>query len=98
MVDSGASVHMMSKSDLIREGKTASRKSKESCSIITANGSITATEEATVHVRDLDICITVHQLDDAPVVLSRGNACEERGYSFEWKGNQSRTLTQMAKS
>ena len=86
MVDSGASVHMMSNSDLIREGKTANRKSKESCSIITANGSITATEEAIVHVRDLDMCITVHQLDDAPAVLSRGNTCEECGILLNGRG------------
>ena len=54
MVDSGASVRMMSKSDIVHEGQTASR----------------------VHVRDLDMCVIVQLLDDAPAVLSRGNVCE----------------------
>ena len=41
-------MHMMSKSDVTHKRKETIRKSKESCTIITASGSITATEEATV--------------------------------------------------
>ena len=58
-VDSGASMHMLSKSDFIQEEKESIRKSKESCTFLTANEMITTTEEATVYVKDLDTLITV---------------------------------------
>ena len=50
---------MMSKSDLIHEEIEIIRKSEESCTIITANGSITATVGLAVYVRDLDVFIAV---------------------------------------
>ena len=53
IVDSGASVHLMSKSDLTHEEKETVGKSEESCTIITANGSIIATEEAALSVGKL---------------------------------------------
>ena len=69
-VDSGASVHMMSKSDLAQRQKETIRKSKESCTVLTAKGTITATEEATLYFKDLDMFITVQLLEDSPAVLS----------------------------
>ena len=65
-------MHTMGKSDLTPEEHDTTRKSKESCTIITASGSITTTEEATVYVRDVVMCITVHILEDSPAVLSLG--------------------------
>ena len=47
-------------------------KSKESCTMITANGTFTSTEEAIVYVKDVDMLIV-------------GKLCEEHGYSNEWK-------------
>ena len=60
--DSVASMHVMSKSDLTREEEDTTRKSQEFCMIISANGSVATTEEATVYVRDLDMFVTVQSL------------------------------------
>ena len=49
---------MMSKNDLIHEKNETVLKSRESCTIMLANESITTTEEATVYVKDLNMLIT----------------------------------------
>ena len=41
-------------------------------------------EEATVHVRELYIFLTMKVLEDTPAVLSLGKLCDEHGYSYEW--------------
>ena len=68
-------MRMMSKSDLFHEAKETIRLSKESCTIIAANGTNTTTDEATVYVKDLDMLITVHVLEDSPAVFSQGQLC-----------------------
>ena len=72
----------MMKRDLFHEEEEeeTSRKSKASCTITEANGTITTTEEATVYVRDLDIMITVQLLEDSPAVLSLGNYAKNIGF------------------
>ena len=75
------------------EEQDAIRKSKESCTTNTANGSTTAREEAAVNVTDFAMLIAVQLLEDSPVVLSLGKLCEEKTYSDEWKEGQSPTLT-----
>ena len=45
-------------------------------------------EEATVHVRELDIFLTMKLLEDTPAVLSLGKLCAENGYSYEWINGQ----------
>ena len=52
-VDSGASLHMMSKQELTLGGKETIRKSKEPTVIATADGKAESTEDATVYVNDL---------------------------------------------
>ena len=79
IVGTGASVLMMSKGDLIHEGKEPFRKSKESCTIITSNGSITTTQEASVYVRDLEMLITSEILEDSPAVLSQKKNAKNMG-------------------
>ena len=59
IVDSESSMHMMSKSDFIHEVKETTRKSIDSCTITTANGSIAKLVESRVYVRDLDMLTTV---------------------------------------
>ena len=61
---------MRGESTIIHEEKDTARKSTASCTIITANGTITTTEEATVCVKDLDMFITVQLMEDSPAVLS----------------------------
>ena len=54
IVGSGASLHMMSKSELTSGEKDAIGRSREPTVITTANGKAESTEEAAVHVNDLD--------------------------------------------
>ena len=74
LVDSGASLHMMSKNALTSE---TIRKSEEPTVIMTANGKAKSTEEATVHVGDLDVFVTMMLFDDSFAVLSLCLLCEE---------------------
>ena len=59
----------------------------KSCSptiVITANGDVQTHEEVTVHVKELDIFLTMKVLENAPAALSLGKLCDENGYSYEW--------------
>ena len=53
--------------------------------VITADGSMNATEEATVYVKDLDMFVTVQLLEDTPAVLSLGKLCEENSFCMSGK-------------
>ena len=55
---------------------------------ITVNGEVQTHEEATVHVKELDIFMTMKVLEDTPAVLSLGKRCDEHGYSYEWINGQ----------
>ena len=81
-------MHMMSNSDLIHEEKETFRKSKNIFAITTAIETLTTTEEATVYVRDLEMCNTVELLEDSPAVSLLSKLCERHGYSNEWKDKQ----------
>ena len=61
---------------------------KSPTTVITANGEVQTHEEATVHVKELDIFLTMKVLEDTPAVLSVGKLCDERGYSYEWINGQ----------
>ena len=63
-----ASVHMASKSNVTPEEQDTLWKSKESCAIITANGSITTTEEATaiVYEKEGNIGLFKFQVSKTP--------------------------------
>ena len=75
-VESGASMLMMSKTDLSPEELETVRASRLPLAVITASGSINTTEKAKVHVKDLDMCVTVQLLEDTPAVVSLGKLCE----------------------
>ena len=83
IADSGASLHMMSKSELTSGEKDTLRRSKESTVITTASGKAESTQEATVYVDDLHVFVTMMLLADSSSVLSLGLLCEEMGYSCE---------------
>ena len=57
IVDSGASLHMVSKSDLTTEEQETIQKSKDPSDTMTASGTIHTTEEAMVCVCDADMFI-----------------------------------------
>ena len=88
VVDSGASMHMISKKDLNSGEKDTLTKSCSPMTVITANGEVQTHEEAIVYVKEFDIFLTVKVLENTPAVLSPGKLCDEHGYSYEWTNGQ----------
>ena len=88
VVDSGASMHIISKQDLNSVDMDTLTKSCSPTIVITANGEVQTQEEATVYVKELDIFLTVKVLEITPAVLSLGKLCDENGYSYEWINGQ----------
>ena len=88
VVDSGASMHMISKKDLIDAEMDTLTKSCSPTIVITANGEVQTHEEAIVYVKELDIFLTMKVLENTPAVLSLGKLCDENGYSYEWINGQ----------
>ena len=88
VVDSGASMHMISKKDLSDAEMDTLTKSRSPTIVITANGEVQTHEEATVYVKELDIFLTIKVVENTPAVLSLGKLCDENGYSYEWINGQ----------
>ena len=88
VVDSGASMHMISKKDLNSAEMDTLTKSCSPTIVITANGEVQTHEEATVYVKELDTFLTMRVLENTPAVLSLGKLCDENGYSYEWINGQ----------
>ena len=72
VVDSGASMHMISKKDLSDAEMDTLTKSCSPTIVITANGEVQTHEEAIVYVKELDIFLTMKVLENTPAVLSLG--------------------------
>ena len=83
VVDSGASMQMISKKDLSDAEMDTLTKSCSPTIVITASGEVQTHEEATVYVKELDIFLTKKVLENTPAVLSLGKLCDENGYSYE---------------
>ena len=79
VVDSGASMHMISKKDLSDVEMDTLTKSCSPTIVITANGEVQTHKEATVYVKELDIFLSMKVLDNTPAVLSLGKLCDEHG-------------------
>ena len=94
VVDSGASIHMISKKDSNSAEMDTLTTSRSETTVITANGEVQTNEEATVYVRELEKFLTMKVLEDTPAVLSLGKLCDEHGYSYEWINCQKPHLTQ----
>ena len=88
VVDSGASMHMISKRDLNSAELETLTTLRSRTTVITANGEVQTHEEATVYVKELDIFWAMKVLGDTPAVLSLGKLCDEHGYSYEWINGQ----------
>ena len=69
VVDSGASMHMISKKDLSDAEMDTWTKSCSPTTVITANGEVQTHEEATVYVKELDIFLTMKVLENTSSVL-----------------------------
>ena len=85
VVDTGASVHMLSKKGLRSDEMDTLRRSRNPFTVVTANGEVQTNEEAQVYVHDLDLFVTVQLLEETQAVLSLGKLCSEHGCSYEWK-------------
>ena len=68
VVDSGASMHMISKKDLSDAEMGTLTKSCSPTIVITANGEVQTHEEATVNVKELDVFLTVKVLENTTAV------------------------------
>ena len=88
VVDSGASMHMISKEELSDAEMDTLTKSCSPTIVITVNGEVQTHGEATVHVKELNIFLTMKVLENTPAVLSLGKLCDENGYSYEWINGQ----------
>ena len=88
VVDSGASMHLISKKDLNSAEVDTLTTSCSPTIVITANGEVQTHEEATVNVKELDIFLTMKVLENTPAVLSLGKLCDDNGYSYEWINGQ----------
>ena len=84
VVDSGASMHMISRKDLSNAEMDTLTKSCSPTIVIPANGEVQTHEEVTVYVKEMDIFLTMKVLENTPAVLSLGKLCGEHGYSYEW--------------
>ena len=73
VVDSGASMHLISKKEMDTLTKSCSP-----ATVITANGEVQTHEEATVYVKELEIFLTMKVLGNTPAVLSLGKLCDEK--------------------
>ena len=81
-------MHMISKKDSSDAEMDTLTKSCSPTIVITANGEVQTQEEATVHVKELDMFLTMKVLENTPAVLSLGKLCDEYGYSYEWINGQ----------
>ena len=73
VVDSGASMHMISKKDLSDAEMDTLTKSCSPTTVTTANGGVQTHEGAIVYVKELDIFLTMKVFENTPGVLSLGN-------------------------
>ena len=88
VVDSGASIKMISKKDLSDAEMDTLTKSCSPTIVITANRVVQTHEEAIVYVKELEIFLTMKVLENTPAVLSLGKLCDKNGYSYEWINGQ----------
>ena len=94
VLDSGASMHMLSRQDLNSADLETVRVSKSPRTVVAASGQVQTNEEATVYVKELDLFVTIKLLADTPAVLTLGKLCEDHGYSCELTSGQKPQLTE----
>ena len=93
VVDSGASMHMVSKRDLNSAELETMRTSRSPTTVMAANGEVQTREEATENVKESDLFVTVLFLEETPPVLSLWKLCEDHGFSYHWTSGQKPLLT-----
>ena len=79
VVDSAASMHMISKKDLSDAEKDTLTKSCSPTIVITTNGDAQTHEETMVYVKELEIFLTLKVLENTPEVFSVGELAMKTG-------------------
>ena len=97
VVDSRASIHVVSKKDLNSAELETMRTSRSPTTVMMATGDVQTREEATVYVKELDLFVTVMLLEETPAVLSVRKLCEDHGFSYHWTSGQKTHLTKKGK-
>ena len=97
VVDSGSSMHMISKRDLNSAELETMRTSGSPTTVMTADGEVQTREEATVHVKQLDLFVQVMLLEESPAVLSFEKFCEDHGYTYHWISGRNNISSEMAR-
>ena len=88
VVDSGASMQMISKKNLSDAEVDTLTNSCSPSTVITAKREVQTHKEATVYVKELDIFLTMNVLVNTPAVLSLGKLFDENECSCEWINGQ----------
>ena len=88
VVDSGASLRMVSKKNISPSELETMRTSRRPTTVMTANGEVQTREEATVYVKQLDLFVTGMLLQETPAVLSMEKLREDHGFSYHWTSGQ----------
>ena len=86
VVDSGASMHMISKMDL-GELETVTTSGSPT-TVVTANGEVQTHEEATVYVKELDIFLAMKVLEDTPSQQKRYSNTVQHGELLSNRGSR----------
>ena len=76
VVDSGASMRMLSKKDLSSDELDTLRRSRNPITVVTANGEVQTNEEAQVCVHDPDLVVLVQLLEETPAVCRLENTAK----------------------
>ena len=90
VVDSGASIHMVSKKDFNNSAELETmRTSRSPTTVMTANGEVQTKEEERENVKQLDVYLSkLLILVEIAAVLSCGKLCEDHGYTYHWTSGQ----------
>ena len=97
VVDSGASMHMVSKRDLNPAELETMGTSRSPTVVMTANGEVQTREEGMESVEELDSFVTVMLLEETPAVLFGRKLCEDHGCTYHWISGQKPHLIRVGK-
>ena len=97
VVDSWASMHMVSEKDVNSAEMAITRTSRSPTTVMTANGELRTNREATIYVKQLDLFGKVILLQETPAVLSLGKLCDKHGHTYHWKSGQNPHLIKNGK-
>ena len=85
VLDSGASMHRLSKKIWSSEELETLRRSRTSTLVVTANSEVQTNEEAQGYVHDFDLFATLRLLEDTPAVPSVGKLCDKHTWPDKGK-------------